>query len=28
MAQTYELIASPRDRVGKGSARALRLEGK
>lgn len=28
MAQTYELIASPRDRVGKGSARALRIEGK
>lgn len=28
MAQTYELIASPRDRVGKGSARALRREGK
>lgn len=28
MAQTYELVASPRDRVGKGSARALRREGK
>ncbi len=28
MAHTYELIASPRDRVGKGSARALRREGK
>lgn len=28
MAQTYELKASARDRVGKGSARALRREGK
>lgn len=28
MAQTYELVASLRDRVGKGSARTLRREGK
>lgn len=28
MAQGYELLATPRDRVGKGSARALRRDGK